>query len=142
MALTSPYDVYQRTRVDTASPAKLIVMLYDGAVRFLRQGQDAMQRGDREKQNYYLVRAQRIVSELASSLDMEAGGEIAMNLMALYQFMLEKLILANLEDDAQAVQKVREMLESLREAWVQVEAVARETLAPHPSPGSEVTHAA
>ena len=52
MALTTPYDVYQRTQVDTASPAKLVVMLYDGAIRFLKQGQAAMERGDREAQNH------------------------------------------------------------------------------------------
>ncbi len=142
MALTSPYDVYQRMQVDTASPAKLVVMLYDGAIRFLKQGQDAMQRGDREKQNHYLVRAQRIIAELTSSLDVEAGGEIAVNLMALYQFMHEQLVLANLEDDLQKVQKVREMLESLREAWVQVEAMAREALGQSASSGAEVPHAA
>lgn len=125
MALTSPYDVYQRTQVDTASPVRLIMMLYDGAIRFLRQGQDAMQRGDREKQNNCLVRAQRILAELTSSLNIEEGGEIAVNLMALYQFMNEQLVIANLQDDVEKVQKVREMLESLREAWTQAESAVR-----------------
>ncbi len=142
MALTSPYDVYQRMQVDTASPVKLVVMLYDGAIRFLRQGQDAMQRGDREKQNHFLIRAQNIISELASSLDLEAGGEIAGNLMALYQFMHEQLVLANIEDDVQKVQKVREMLESLREAWAQVESAVREAATQPVSSGAGVTHAA
>lgn len=142
MALTSPYEVYQRTQVDTASPAKLVVMLYDGAIRFLRQGQSAMQRGDREGQHQCLVRAQRIIAELASSLDMEAGGEIAANLMALYQFMHEQLVLANLQDDVNKVQKVREMLESLREAWAQVEVAVREAPAQTADAGREVPHAA
>ncbi|MGC8782935.1 MAG: flagellar export chaperone FliS [Armatimonadota bacterium] len=142
MALTSPYDVYQRTQVDTASPARLVVMLYDGAIRFLRQGQTAMQQGDREKQNHYLVRAQRIITELASSLDMEAGGDIAANLMALYQFMHEQLVLANLQDDVDKVQKVREMLESLREAWAQVEIAVREPSSTVVASGAEVLHAA
>ena len=142
MALTSPYDVYQRTQVDTASPAKLVVMLYDGAIRFLRQGQTAMQQRDREKQNYYLVRAQRIITELASSLDMEAGGEIAANLMALYQFMHEQLVLANLQDDVNRVQKMREMLEILREAWAQVELAVRESSGAVVTSGAEAPHAA
>lgn len=142
MALTSPYDVYQRTQVDTASPARLVVMLYDGAIRFLRQGQAAMQQGDREKQNHYLVRAQRIIAELASSLNMEEGGEIAVNLMALYQFMHEQLVLANLQDDVDRVQKVRQMLESLREAWTQVEIAARESITLTQATGAETPHAA
>jgi flagellar protein FliS len=142
MALTSPYEVYQRTQVDTASPAKLVVMLYDGAIRFLRQAQAAMQRGDREGQNHCLVRAQRIIAELASSLDLEAGGEIATNLMALYQFMHEQLVIANLQDDVSTVQKVREMLESLREAWAQVEVAVRESPTPTVDGRAEVPHAA
>jgi flagellar protein FliS len=142
MALTSPYDVYQRMQVDTASPAKLVVMLYDGAIRFLKQGQAAMQRGDREKQNDYLVRAQRIIMELASSLDRQAGGEIAANLMALYQFMHEQLVMANLQDDVNKVQKVCEMLESLREAWAQVEVAVRDSSNSVAALGAEVPHAA
>lgn len=141
MALTSPYDVYQRTQVDTASPARLVVMLYDGAIRFLRQGQIAMQQGNREKQNHYLVRAQRVITELASSLDMEAGAEIAANLMALYRFMHEQLVLANLQDDVDKVQKVREMLESLREAWAQVEIAVRESSGAIVTSGAEARHA-
>lgn len=140
MALTSPYDMYQRTQVDTASPMRLIVMLYDGAIRFLRQGQDAMQRGDREKQNHCLVRTQRILAELTSSLNLEEGGEIAVNLMALYQFMTEQLVLANLQDDAGKVQNVREMLESLREAWVQAESAVRAS--PAIEAKTEALHAA
>ncbi len=142
MALTSPYDVYQRTQVDTASPVRLIVMLYDGAIRFLRQGQDAMQRGDREKQNHYLVRAQRILAELTSALNLEQGGEIAVNLMALYQFMNEQLVLANLQDDMEKVQRVREMLESLREAWAQAEVAVREASGQAVDARPEVSHAA
>jgi len=142
MALTSPYDVYQRTQVDTASPAKLVVMLYDGAIRFLKQGQAAIERGDRERQNHCLVRAQRIIAELESSLDMDAGAQIAQNLMALYQFMHEQLVLANLQDDVEKVQKVREMLESLREAWAQAESMVRESSMQAAGAGAEVPHAA
>lgn len=125
MALTSPYELYQRTQIDTASPVKLIVMLYDGAIRFLKQAQVAMQAGDREKQNNLLLRSQRILSELMSALNLEEGGDIAVNLLALYQFMQEQLVLANLEDDQARVQKVCEMLQSLREAWIQVEQMTR-----------------
>lgn len=122
-------------QVDTASPAKLVVMLYDGAIRFLKQGQAAIQQGNREKQNHYLVRAQQILTALMGALNLEEGGEIARNLMALYQFMHEQLVLANLEDDASRVQQVCRMLESLREAWAQVEVLVRQPSA------EEVVHA-
>lgn len=135
MAWNSAAEVYQRMQVDTASPAKLIVMLYDGAIRFLKQGQAAIQQGDREKQNHYLVRAQQILTALMGALNLEEGGEIASNLMALYQFMHEQLVLANLEDDANRVQQVCRMLESLREAWAQVEVLVRQPAA------EEVVHA-
>lgn len=142
MAVVGPYDAYRRTQVDTASPAKLVVMLYDGAVRFLRQAETAMQRGDREAQNHNLVRAQRIIAELASSIDMDAGGELAINLLAIYQFMNEKLVLANLQDDIETVQRVREMMESLREAWMQVEHAVRSSTPEQMVSGMEASHAA
>lgn len=135
MVWNSAAEVYQRMQVDTASPAKLVVMLYDGAIRFLKQGQAAIQQGDREKQNHYLVRAQQILTALMGALNLEEGGEIARNLMALYQFMHEQLVLANLEDDANRVQQVCRMLESLREAWAQVEVLVRQPAA------EEVVHA-
>lgn len=135
MVWNSAAEVYQRMQVDTASPAKLVVMLYDGAIRFLKQGQAAIQQGDREKQNRCLVRAQQILAALMGALNLEEGGEIARNLMALYQFMHEQLVLANLEDDANRVQQVCRMLESLREAWAQVEVLVRQPAA------EEVVHA-
>ena len=73
---------------------------------------------------------------------MEAGGEIAANLMALYQFMQEQLVLANFQDDVEKIRKVREMLESLRQAWAQVEVTVRGSASPPALGRTEVSHAA
>ncbi|MCS6950522.1 MAG: flagellar export chaperone FliS [Armatimonadota bacterium] len=142
MAWTSPTEVYQQTQVGTASPTRLVVMLYDGAIRFLKQGQAAIQQRDHERQNHCLVRAQRIIAALMGALNLEEGGEIARNLLALYQFMHEQLVLANLEDDADRVQRVCQMLESLREAWAQVDVMMREASTPAAGSTKEVSHAA
>src|SRR2546423_7811272 len=70
---------YQRAQVETASPVRLIILLYDGAIRFCMTGLDAMRRGDLESQHTHLLKAQRILAELMGSLDREAGGEVASN---------------------------------------------------------------
>ena len=78
------HDRYLETAVETASPARLIVMLYDGAIRFINEATYAMQQRDYETQNAKLQRAQKILAELISSLDFDKGGEIAENLFRLY----------------------------------------------------------
>lgn len=111
------YDRYLETAVETASPARLIVMLYDGAIRFINTAIDAMQNRQYEQQNYYLQRAQRILAELISSLDFTRGGEIAENLFRLYTYMYNQLVEANLQDSVERAQHVVNLLSELREAW-------------------------
>lgn len=115
---------YQRTLVETASPTRLIVLLYDGAVRFCRQAIEAMQKQDLEGQHTNLIKAQRILSELMSSLNREVGGEVAENLMRLYVHMMEQLVQANLKDEVAPVQAVQKMLMELREAWQEIDRLA------------------
>src|SRR5690554_3686627 len=98
---TNGYDRYLETAVETASPARLIVMLYDGAIRFINNAIDAMQNRQYEQQNYYLQRAQKILAELISSLDFDKGGEIAENLFRLYTYMYNQLVEANLQDSVE-----------------------------------------
>lgn len=74
------HERYLETAVETASPARLIVMLYDGAIRFINEAMAAMRQRDYETQNARLQRAQKILAELISSLDFDKGGEIAENL--------------------------------------------------------------
>ncbi|MGC8669521.1 MAG: flagellar export chaperone FliS [Chthonomonadales bacterium] len=111
---------YQRMQVETASPAQLIVMLYDGALRFATFAKERMASGDLEARHTYLMKAQRIVTELLAILDMENGGAVAQNLRSLYAYILKQLVEANLYDDAARIDEALGMLRELREAWAQV----------------------
>jgi flagellar protein FliS len=103
--------------VETASPARLIVMLYDGAIRFINEAAYAMQQRDYETQNTKLQRAQKILAELISSLDFDKGGEIAENLFRLYTYMYNQLVEANINDSRDRLEHVVHLLSELREAW-------------------------
>lgn len=111
------HDRYLETAVETASPARLIVMLYDGAIRFINEALYAMHQRDYETQNARLQRAQKILAELISSLDFDKGGEIAENLFRLYTYMYNQLVEANINDDAARLEHVVGLLSEIREAW-------------------------
>ena len=111
------HDRYLETAVETASPARLIVMLYDGAIRFINEATYAMQQRDYETQNAKLQRAQKILAELISSLDFDKGGEIAENLFRLYTYMYNQLVEANINDSRDRLEHVVHLLSELREAW-------------------------
>ena len=108
---------YQETAVLTQDKGKLIVMLYEGAIKFLRLAQKDMEAGDCESKNIYLNKAWDIVNELNVNLDMEAGGEISENLRKLYCFMLTHISTANFKNDQQTVQEVIDMLVELKQGW-------------------------
>jgi flagellar secretion chaperone FliS len=125
MAVAAPYRQgrdYMRSKVETASKTQLVMMLYDGAIRFLTIGREKMLAGDIEAQNSYICKAQRILGELISTLDHQAGGEIADNLNRLYIYMLQRLVEANVNDQPEAVEEAIELLRELRAGWEQVDA--------------------
>jgi flagellar secretion chaperone FliS len=107
---------YVGASVDTASPARLVTMLYDRLVRDLATAETALAGSDLEGANHALIHAQEIVWELAAGLDPTkwSGGPA---LAALYQFMLEELLDANVKKDAAKVESVRGLVEPLRDAW-------------------------
>jgi flagellar secretion chaperone FliS len=117
---------YRKGAVTGASPLKLVVMLYDGALRFMEAGKHAMAAKNLEKQNAELQKAQRIVTELMACLDMEHGGEIAQNLFALYSYVLNELVQANINDEPEGVDRAIAVMSELRMSWVELET----TLAP------------
>jgi flagellar protein FliS len=103
--------------VETAHPARLVVMLYDGALRFLAQAKEAMEQHDYEQQNLYIQKTQRILAELISSLNFIAGGEIAENLFRIYTYLYNQLVQANINDELSKVEHAITLLSELREAW-------------------------
>jgi flagellar protein FliS len=113
---SQPYQAYQENQVQTQPQEKLVLMLYDGALRFIRQAQDAVAARRYDETSYYLGRAQDILSELMLTLNLEVG-EIAHRLYALYDFMYGHLVQANLKKDARMMAQVYRLLSELRQTW-------------------------
>lgn len=118
-------DQYRKAAINSASPLQLVIMLYDGSMKFMLAAKVAMEAEDRFTQNEKLQRAQRIISELTSCLDMEAGGDIAQNLYSLYDFVYNRLVEANIQDRPDYIDQAMKVMSDLRESWVQVEQMQR-----------------
>jgi len=108
---------YQENAVNTQSKGRLIVMLYDGAIRFMKLAIMEMENKNYETKGRYINRAMDIINELNVVLDMEAGGEIAYNLRQLYMFMNKHLSQANIKCDPQFVREVIKLMEVLNQGW-------------------------
>lgn len=113
--------VYQKAAVSTVDQRKLIVLLYDGAIKFLTIAVNKIESGDSYEAHTNLVRGKSIVAELLASLNLEQGGEIAANLQRLYAYIFSELIDANIERNTSRVESVIEMLKDLRDAWKSLE---------------------
>ncbi len=120
----NPYTQYRKIQVETSGPGELLLMLYDGALRFLGRGMKALDEGDLESCNTNLLRVQDIVFELIASLDYKAGG-VAESLATLYDYIYQLLVQANIKKDIEPLYQVEKMLSELRDAWKQsLEAVS------------------
>ena len=115
MAIPNPYRTYKENSITTACPEELVVLMYRGLEKFIRQGQIHIKEGDYEKANEVLLKAQDIVSELMFSLDMEI--EMSGQLYALYDFLLTCLIEGNIKKEDSVLQEALGIAAGLREAW-------------------------
>ncbi|MHB8945507.1 MAG: flagellar export chaperone FliS [Bacillota bacterium] len=113
---TNPYEQYRSTQIETASPERLLVMLYDAAIGALSGARAAIAGKRREEANRYFLKAQAIITELQGSLDLSVG-EVAKSLFALYDYFTRRLIEANLKQDAAGVEEILGHLRDLRSAW-------------------------
>lgn len=116
--IANPYQQYQESQLETASQGKLLLMLYDGAIRFLTQAQQAMEQKKWQEAHQYILRAEDIVTELMACLKMDAG-EVAHNLYRLYEYFNWRLIQANIKRSPEMLVEVQTRLRELREAWVE-----------------------
>jgi len=119
--LAASPQAYRQGAVLAASPVQLVVMLYDGARRFLRQGANAMRAGEIEHAHNTLRRAELIIAHLDGTLDLDQG-QVAERLDAIYRFCLKHLNSARLSQDAAKVDEVSVLLGELRNAWAQLAA--------------------
>jgi len=117
---------YLKNQIATASREQLLIMFYDGALRFIGQAKQAMQSGDITGRNYGINRASAIIAELAATLDHKIGGKIAEDLDALYAYMLNELNTANIKNDVDRLEIVEEMLSGLRQTWIQAIQIQRQ----------------
>lgn len=116
----SAYQSYQRNKYETASPHRLTLMLYNGAVKFATHGQEALKVGNIGDTNLYIQKTQDIIFELLSSLNEREGGEMAINLKNIYLYVNDRLLQANAKKDEQCLAEVISLLKELQSAWEQI----------------------
>jgi len=111
---------YLETKIQTATPEALVGMLYEGAIRFLKQAANELNEKDWREAHANIVRAQSIVSELSVSLDTAKGGEIASNLSKIYDYLNTRLIEANIKKEQASINECVSILSDLNSAWSEV----------------------
>jgi len=123
MGYQNAYAAYQKTNVNTASQGRLVVLLYEGAVKHLKaalnlfDANDKLKAGDIEQFGIHLQKTQAIITELQVSLDMEKGGDISRNLMSLYVYFNEELMDATISHNREKIQFVLSKVDELADAW-------------------------
>ncbi|WP_027339040.1 flagellar export chaperone FliS [Halonatronum saccharophilum] len=117
MLANNPYQKYKSTKYETASPEKLLLMLYEGGIRFAKRGKIAMEKKDIQEVNKSLQKVQQVINELMVTLNMDKGGEISQNLYSLYEYINRRLIEANIKKDPLILDEVINLLTELKEGW-------------------------
>jgi flagellar secretion chaperone FliS len=139
-------DRYLKDQVETASPEQILLLLYDGAIKFLRIARNALLAEEWEKSHHNLIKTQNILLELMTSLNMEVGGDMARNLYRLYDYYIWSLVQANIHRDVNRVDEVITHLKNLKQTWEQAIIAAAQELTtsapPISRPGSESSHTA
>ena len=113
-----PSQEYLKTKVMTASPEMLTLMLWDGAIRFAEQAKEAIRRKDIEGSFKALVRSQKIITELSTALKRDINPDLCGKLSALYNFIYRRLVEANISKDEKLVDDALEIMRHQRETWV------------------------
>lgn len=131
MLTNNGYDQYKSNSINTATPEELTMMLYNGLVKFLMQAQSAIDAKNIEKANNGIIKAQAIIIEFMTTLDMNY--EVSQNMELLYDYMYRQLTQANLKKDNVIVEDVLRIAKELRDTWSQAMKLAK-----HPAPVQEV----
>lgn len=118
MALSNPYAQYNNSRILTASPAELTLMLYDGAIKFCNVAIMGIEQNDMEKAHKNIVKVQKIIEEFRSTLDHKYP--VAEDYERIYVYLLKRLLEANIKKDIEILQEVNTHLRSVRDTWKEV----------------------
>lgn len=124
MALNNAYDQYKENSIYTASPEELTLMLYNGLVKFLMQAQMAINEKNVERANNCIIKAQNIVTEFRCTLDLKY--DIANQLDAIYEYILRRLIDANIKKDNEIIEEILGYARDLRNTWEQAMKIAKQ----------------
>lgn len=109
---------YQRNAIQTASPAKLTLMLYDGAIKFANMAIEAIDKGDVEKANNNIIKVQNIIVEFRSTLDMKYP--VAKDFEVVYDYIYRRLVEANVKKDKAVLEDALHHIKTMRETWKEV----------------------
>jgi flagellar protein FliS len=124
MQRPKPWDSYRKVATQTASPAHLVLMLYDGAIGFLERALAGFDAADpvqiNQAVNNNILRAQAIILEMNAKLDMEAGGEISLNFRRLYNYFYASLREANFKKQKEPIRQTLLRLQVLRDSWAEM----------------------
>ncbi|MED1603094.1 flagellar export chaperone FliS [Alkalihalophilus marmarensis] len=115
---TAMQSAYKQNAMKTASPGELTLMLYNGCLKFIKQTRLAMEENDLEKRNLNSTKAQNIIRELMVTL--KTDNEVGQNMMRMYDFILNRLIEANVKNDAKALTEAEELVVEFRDTWKEV----------------------
>lgn len=118
MAINNPYAAYQQNSVTTASPGEVTLMLYNGCLKFIKQATLAIEDNNFQDKNTNIQKAQKIITELMITLNMDI--EISQNMSVMYEYMNHRLTEANVKNDASILKEVEGLVMEFRDTWKQV----------------------
>lgn len=118
MSVQNAYNAYKQNSVTTASPGELTLMLYNGCIKFIHQAKKAIELENIEARNTYIQKAQAILNELMSTLNMEVP--VSKNMFDLYEYMYHQLTQANMKNDVMILDEVENLTIEFRDTWKQV----------------------
>ncbi|WP_026672359.1 flagellar export chaperone FliS [Alkalihalobacterium bogoriense] len=115
---------YKQNTLNTASPGELTLMLYNGCLKFIKQGKTGIENNDIEMRNINIKKAQDIIRELMVTL--ETNSDLGKNMMRIYDFVLSRLVDANIKNDVQALNEAEQFVTEFRDTWKQVIQIDRQ----------------
>ena len=134
--VNSAAEAYKKQQIMTATPEALTLMLYNGCLKFIKEGADALTEKNYEAANTSLQKAQNIISEFRVTLNMDY--EISHQLLPLYNYAYDRLVEGNLDDNLDAIKEATDIITELRDAWAQAMKKAREAKGAQSAEGSGV----
>jgi len=117
MSSVRQLQVYKDNQISTADPGTILLMLYEGAIDALKRATQHLAAGNMAEKGRYILRAHDIITQFVVSLDYDVGGELARNLEGLYRYMLDQILVANVENDCRPLERVVALLSTLKDGW-------------------------